>query len=141
MMLNVDSGYDLKAYQFAPNVLISKDLWLGHLYILAMNKNTWDTLSHEDQAAIQRAAETVYQLQGAAMDRSFNTQIDDLRKVGAMVRVLKPEEISQWETTTHYQAAQAKWVKEQEWKGVKDAGTVMAQVNAIMDETMQQKAH
>lgn len=24
MMLNVDSGYDLKAYQFAPNVLLAK---------------------------------------------------------------------------------------------------------------------
>lgn len=141
MMLNVDSGYDLKAYQFAPNVLISKKLWLGHLYILAMNEKTWDKLSMEDQAAIQRAAETAYHSLGAVMDRSFNTQIDDLRNVGAKVRILKPQEIAQWQTTTHYQAAQAKWVKEQKAKGVNDAGTVMKQVNTIMDEAMQQKAH
>ncbi|HCL5074345.1 TPA: TRAP transporter substrate-binding protein DctP [Salmonella enterica] len=141
MMLNVDSGYDLKAYQFAPHVLIAKDLWLGHLYIVAMNKDTWDSLSHEDRAAIQRAAETAYQSLGSVMDRNFNTQIDDLRKVGATVRVLQPQEVAQWATVTGYRAAQDKWVKEQEAKGVNDAGTVMAQVNAIMDETMQQKTH
>ncbi|MEE9659800.1 TRAP transporter substrate-binding protein DctP [Enterobacter cloacae complex sp. CARB60] len=141
MMLNVDSGYDLKAYQFASNVLISKKLWLGHLYILAMNEKTWDKLSTEDQAAIQRAAETAYHSLSAVMDRSFNTQIDDLRNAGATVRILKPQEIAQWQTTTHYQAAQAKWVKEQKAKGVNDAGTVMKQVNTIMDEAMQQKAH
>lgn len=74
------------------------------------------------------------------MDHSFNTQIDDLRNVGASVRILKPQEVAQWQATTHYQAAQAKWVKEQEAKGVNDAGTVMKQVNTIMDSAMQQKA-
>lgn len=136
-----DSGYDLKAYQYAPNVLISRDLWLGHLYILAMNKNTWDRLSPEDQAAIQRAAQTAYQSLGPVMDHSFDTQIDDLRKAGATVRILKPQEVAQWQTTTRYRAAQAKWVKEQEAKGVNEAVTVMKQVNAIMDEAMQQNAH
>ncbi|EOF4706839.1 TRAP transporter substrate-binding protein DctP [Klebsiella oxytoca] len=140
MMLNVDSGYELKAYQFAPNVLISKDLWLGHLYILTMNKQTWNTLSPEDRAAIERAAQTAYQSLGSVMDSSFNTQIEDLRKAGATVRVLQPQEVAQWETATHYRSGQDKWVKEQEAKGVKDAGMVMEQVNAIMDETMPKKA-
>ena len=141
MMLNVDSGYDLKAYQFAPNVLLAKDLWLGHLYILAMNKDTWSALSPVDRAAIQRAAETAYQSLGSVMDRHFNTQIDDLRQAGATVRVLQPQEVAQWETATRYRAAQDKWVKEQEAKGVNNAGSVMKQVNTIMDETLSQKAH
>jgi TRAP-type C4-dicarboxylate transport system substrate-binding protein len=140
MMLNVDSGYDLKAYQFAPNVLLAKNLWLGHLYILTMNKKTWNALSHEDQVAIQRAAETAYQSLGSVMDRCFNTQIDDLRQAGASVRVLQSQEVAQWNTATHYRAAQTKWVHEQEAKGVKNAGTVMKQVSAIMDETLSQKA-
>lgn len=139
MMLNVDSGYDLQAYKFAPNVLLSKDLWLGHLYIVAMNKDTWNKLSPEDRAAFQRAAETAYRALGAVMERSISTQIEDLRKVGATVRVLKPEEVKQWQMTTRYREAQDKWVKEQDAKGIKEAGTVMKQVNAIMDETMQKQ--
>lgn len=137
MMLNVDSAYDLKAYQYAPNVLISRDLWLGHLYILAMNKKTWDTLAKEDQAAILRAAQTAYQSLGAVMDRSYNAQIDDLRKAGARVRILAPQEVMQWRATTRYQEAQAKWIKEQHLKGVEGADSVMQQVSAIMDDTMQ----
>ncbi|WP_230326481.1 TRAP transporter substrate-binding protein DctP [Citrobacter sp. Res13-Sevr-PEB04-36] len=141
MMLNVDSGYDLKAYQFAPNVLLAKELWLGHLYILAMNKQTWDALSDEDRAAIQRAAETAYHALGSVMNNSFNIQIDDLRQAGATVRVMQPQEVTQWEDSTRYRAAQERWVKEQEERGVKNAGAVMAQVNAIMDETLSQKSH
>ena len=41
LMVNVDSGYDLKVHETAPHVLISKDLWLGHVYLLVMNKTTW----------------------------------------------------------------------------------------------------
>lgn len=141
MMLNVDSGYDLKAYRFASNVLIAKELWLGHLYILAMNEKTWHSLTPQDQAAIQRAANTAYQSLGAVMDRSFNTQIADLREAGATVRILKPLEIAQWQATTRYQAAQAKWVTEQEAKGVKEAGNVLKQVNTLMNNVVQNEAH
>ncbi|EBX9236441.1 TRAP-type mannitol/chloroaromatic compound transport system, periplasmic component [Salmonella enterica] len=139
MILNVDSGYSLKAQQFAPNVLISKNLWLGHLYLLVMNKKTWDNLSHDDQAAIQRAADTAYRALGPVMDSSFDAQIADLRNDGATVRLLTPEEVIQWATETHYQQAQSDWVTTQEAKGIKDAGTVMNQVNVLMDETMKQK--
>lgn len=51
----------------------------------------------------QRAANTAYQSLGAVMDRSFNTQIADLREAGATVRILKPQEIAQWQATTRYQ--------------------------------------
>ena len=40
LMVNVDSGYMLKVHETAPYVLLSKDLWLGHLYLLVMNKAT-----------------------------------------------------------------------------------------------------
>lgn len=139
MMLNVDSGYELKAWQFAPNVLISRDLWLGHLYILAMNQNTWNSLAPQDRAAIQRAAQSAYRALGPLMDRSFTRQIEDLRKVGATVRVLKPAEVAQWQATTRYQAAQSGWVKQQEANGVTGAGAVVEQVNALMQASMQQK--
>lgn len=139
MILNVDSGYSLQAQQFAPNILISKNLWLGHLYLLVMNKKTWDSLSDDDRAAIQRAAETAYRALGPVMDSSFDAQIADLRHDGATVRFLTPEEVTQWAAETHYQQAQSDWVKTQEAKGIKDAGTVMKQVSALMDETMKQK--
>ena len=45
LMVNVDSGYMLKVHEAAPSVLVSKDLWLGHVYLLAMNKEVWGGLA------------------------------------------------------------------------------------------------
>ena len=102
LMVNVDSGYMLNVHDAAPNVLVSKDLWLGHVYILAMNKDVWATLSQEDRHAIRRAGQTAYQSLGSVMDKHFDRQIDDLRKAGAIVRVLDKDEVSQWGTSIRY---------------------------------------
>ena len=45
LMVNVNSGYMLKVHEAAPNVLVSKDLWLGHVYLLAMNREVWGGLA------------------------------------------------------------------------------------------------
>lgn len=120
LMLNIDSGYDLNAQRYAPYVLVSKDLWLGHVYLLVVNKSKWAALSEDDHAAIQRAANDAYMQLGSVMDRSFDKQITDLKHSGATVRTLKPQEVLAWEDKTQYQQVQSSWVKDQESKGVID---------------------
>ena len=136
LMVNVDSGYMLKVHETAPNVLLSKDLWLGHVYVLAMNKDTWDKLADEDKQAIQRAAETAYKTLGSVMDSSFDAMVADMRKEGVKVRLLDNKELDAWNTTTKYQDAQAAWVKEQEGKGNQEARPVMEKVRAILGNAM-----
>ncbi len=136
LVVNVDSGYMLNAHTAAPNVLLSKDLWLGHVYLLAMNKRTWDGLAKEDQEAIQRAAETAYASLGAVMADSFAAQIGDLRKAGAQVRVLSPAELAQWAVAAKYKDVQDAWVKEQEGKGGRETGPALEKVRGIMNDIM-----
>lgn len=136
LIVNVDSAYALKVHETARHALLSKDLWLGHLYMLTMNRDTWSGLDREDQQAIQRAAETAYQALGPVMDASFDTLVGDLQKADVNVRQLEPQEVAAWKTATRYQAAQATWVKEQEALGVKDAGRVVQKVSALLDEAM-----
>lgn len=132
LMVNLDSGQDIHAEQIAPNILTSQDLWLGHVYLLAMNKKTWDGLAKEDQRAIQRAAETAYKTSGNVLDTHFDAMVADMRKSGAQVRLLDKKELADWEATTHYQEAQAEWVQEQEAKGVRDAGATLKKITEIM---------
>ncbi len=132
LMVNVDSGYMLKVHEVAPHVVLSKDLWLGHLYVLAMNRATWNGLAPEDQLAIQRAAETAYKTLGQVMDRSFDAQVDDLKKAGVNLRLLDPKELAAWNTTSNYQAVQATWAKDQENKGVNDAVQVLKQLDTLV---------
>lgn len=136
LMVNVDSGYELNVHKTAPNVLISKDLWLGHVYLLVMNKDTWKNLADEDKQAIQRAAVNAYKTLGSVMDNSYDGMLKTLRKNDVKIRELKSDELQRWESATRYQEVQQKWVKEQEDKGVKEAGPTMEKVTALMKETM-----
>lgn len=134
LMVNVDSGFDLDVHKVAPHVLVSKELWLGHVYLVAMNRDAWDGLDREDREAIGRAAETAYKTLGDAMDRGFEAQMKELEQSGASVRILEPDELSRWETAIRCRDVQETWAKEQEGKGLKDAGRIMESVRAILEE-------
>jgi TRAP-type C4-dicarboxylate transport system substrate-binding protein len=136
LMVNVYSGYMLNVHEPAPHVLASKDLWLGHLYVLAMNGDTWNGLGQEDRHAIQRAAETAYKTLGQVMDSSFDAMVTDLAKAGATIRVLQRNEVAAFEAAVRYQDVQAEWVKAQEAKGVKDAGAAMERVRSVLRDAL-----
>ena len=132
LMVNVDSGYNLKVYEQAPHVLVSNDLWLGHLYPVVLNRDTWNGLAQEDKNAIQRAAETAYAALGAEMDRSFEAQLQALEDRGAVVRRLTPAEVEVFSVATRYQEVQADWVAAQAASGQSDAGRVVEKISAIL---------
>lgn len=136
LMVNVDSGYMLKVHESAPHVLVSRDLWLGHVYILAMNKAAWNSLAQEDRDAIGRAAAKSYETLGEVMEKSFNTQLEDLTKAGATVRALSTEEVARFETATSYKEVQAAWAEDQRTQGVADAAATIGKVTSIMDDIM-----
>lgn len=136
LMVNVDSGYELQVHKIAPYILLSKDLWLGHIYLLVMNKDTWNRLAKEDQDAIQRAAGIAYETLGAVMATRFDAQVESLTKDNAKVRLLQQSEVQGWKAATGYRAVQDAWVKEREAAGMTDARPVMDEVTAIMNEAM-----
>ncbi len=136
VMVNIDSGYDINLHKVAPHILLSENLWLGHIYLLVINKQSWESLGKEDQASIQRAAFIAYTTLGLIMNNSLEELINTLEESGATVRILKQEEQKQWENLSKYKDVQAGWVKEQENKGVKDVGSTMNKVSIIMNETI-----
>lgn len=136
LMVNVDSGYMLKVHEMAPYVLASKDLWLGHVYMLAMKKEVWASLVGEDKDAIRRASERAYRALGHVMDESFNTQIDELRQAGAQVRTLSLAEAKTWQTMSNYRKIQDAWAVQQQAAGVRNAPEVLNKVVAIMDAAL-----
>ena len=136
LIVNIDSGYMLNVHTAAPHVVASKDLWLGHVYLLVMNGNTWAALAQEDKDAIQRAAETAYKSLGSVMDSSFPAMVKDMEKEGVKIRLLTGTEVDAFEAATKYQDVQAAWVKAQEAKGVKDVGPTMEKVRTILKDAV-----
>ena len=136
LVVNIDSGYMLNVHEVAPNVVASKDLWLGHVYVLAMNSQVWDGLTQDDKAAIQRAAETAYKALGAVMDRSFPAMVDDMKKAGVKIRLLERREVDAFAAATKYQDVQAAWVKDEMAKGTSDVESTMQKVRSILNDAM-----
>ena len=95
LIVNIDSGYDIKAHTEAKCVAVSPKLWLGHAYLIAMNKDVWASLSEKEHKAIERAADFAYAKLGEVMDAALPKQIEILRADGAKVRILSDKEVSE----------------------------------------------
>lgn len=133
LMVNIDSGYMLNVHSVAPNVLSSKSLWLGHLYVIAINTKTWNELSEDDRAAIQRAAQTAYSKLGSVMDRAYDSMLEDLRKAGSTVRVLEDSEVEAFARATDYRRVQQRWASAQETNGIGGVSDTLARLTTLVD--------
>ena len=133
LMVNVDSGYQLNVHKTAPHVLISKELWLGHVYLLVMNKDTWNAMSGQDRQAIYRAANITEKQLGATLDKGLAALTATLEKEGAQFYLLSRGELEKWQRVTQYQAVQRDWVIQQESKGNADAGALMRDVSQLLE--------
>jgi TRAP-type C4-dicarboxylate transport system substrate-binding protein len=136
LIVNLDSGYDLQAHKVAPNVLFSPTLWLGHVYLLAINKDTWNRLDKRDQRAIQRAAEQTQKSMGALLDNSIISLVKKMRDEGVRVRYLSHEEQTAWQVMSRFSGVQNEWVAEQEKQGVKGAAATLRAVAPILDDAI-----
>lgn len=132
LMVNVDSGYMLDVHTVAPHVLASRRLWLGHVYIIAINATTWRDLPQDDRAAIQRAAQTAYTRLGAVMDQRFDAMIGELADAGSAVRVLTDDEVERFALRSDYRRVQSRWVSAQEASGAEGITATFQQLDALM---------
>lgn len=133
LLVNLDSGDDIKAQQAAKYIQLSPQLWLGHVYLLVINKTRWDTLSAEDKAAIGRAAALTQRQIGPLLDTSLRNMAGSMRQSGASITWLSPAKLQTWRQASRYQEVQERWVAEQKKEGVVDAGRIMKQVSTALD--------
>ncbi|MEG1212553.1 MAG: TRAP transporter substrate-binding protein DctP [Leclercia sp.] len=137
LLVNLDSGSDIHAPRSAPYIQLSPALWLGHVYLLVMNKDTWNALSTQDKTAIQRAAATAEKIIATTLDTSLTDMTQQLEQEGAHIHYLSRDELNKWQAATRYQQVQAEWVMEQQKKGVTDAGTLLQAISTLMSEMSQ----
>lgn len=138
LLVNVDSGDDIGAPRSAPYIQLSPALWLGHVYLLVVNKQTWNALSPQDRAAIQRAAASTEHALGSWLDTSLNRMAKQLEQQGAHVHFLSRKECNQWRDATRYQQVQARWIEQQESKGVTDAGRLLQSVSMLLSDSIEE---
>ena len=104
LMVNIDSAIDIKAYEYAPYALVSRDFWLGHIYPVAISNPKWASLSEEDKAAITRAADKSYAELGKIMDENYAQILKTAQEKGVTLRELSATEVAAWAKASDYRA-------------------------------------
>ena len=132
LIVNIDSGYDIKAHTEAKYIAVSQKLWLGHAYLIAMNKDVWNSLSEKEQKAFERAANFAYAQLGDVMTAALPEQIERLQADGAEVRILSDKEVLEWETITKYKDIQDKWLQEKISAGFIKAPEVLEKTRKLI---------
>ncbi|WP_052281978.1 TRAP transporter substrate-binding protein DctP [Kluyvera genomosp. 1] len=130
LLVNLDSGDDIKAWQGAKEVGVSQRLWLGHVYLLVMNKARWESLALQDKQAIQRAAARTEKILGSTLDASLNEMVSNMNAHGAHAHFLTTTELESWQNISHYQSIQADWIAVQTAKGVQNTEHILKAVEA-----------
>lgn len=125
LFVNLDSGDDIKAWQVAKNIGVSQRLWLGHVYLLVMNKALWESLTPQDKAAIQRAAARTEKILGSTLDTHLTDMVSNMNTHGADAHYLTPRELESWQSISHYQAVQADWITQQQARGITNITEVL----------------
>ena len=133
LMVNIDSAFDIKADQYTPYALASRELWLGHIYPVVIDLDRWNTLSKEDQQAFERAAEVAYAKLGGMMDENFEQILQIAKERNVKLRLLSKDEVTEWGVMSQYRNVLQAWVKEQQTKGTPNVEKVLAYMEAILN--------
>ncbi|MEX3018291.1 TRAP transporter substrate-binding protein DctP [Kluyvera sp. STS39-E] len=136
LLVNLDSGDDIQAQKAAKYIQLSPQLWLGHVYLLTINKARWEALPAEDKAAIQRAAASTQRKIGPLLDASLRDMAHSMQQSGASITWLSPTQLQAWQQASRYQQVQEQWVAEQVGQGVSESGHVLARVTTLLHEAM-----
>lgn len=109
ILVNIDSAYNLELHKTAKHSLVSQKLWLGHLYIVAINNDVWAKLAQRDKQAFKRAAEYSYDLLGDVMDKEYSHMLSTIAKEGNTVRELSDAQVKEWEKVSDFKNHQLSW--------------------------------
>ena len=134
IMVNIDSGWDIGAHKAAPYLLVSQELWLGHIYLVTMNLARWNALPARDRRAFERAASMTYKAMGKTMDQSYNGLLQQLSNEGCTVRRLSHEEVADFVTNARQSEVQEQWVSQKEAEGVSHVRHVFEKLRSLVHE-------
>jgi TRAP-type C4-dicarboxylate transport system substrate-binding protein len=134
LLVNLDSGDDIKAWQAAKEIRVSPRLWLGHVYLLAINKQRWESLSQEDKEAIRRAAARTEKIMGITLDNSLQQLTEVMKQRGAHITPLTNDELQAWQQASRYQQVQTDWVKQQQANGISNVDGTLKAVTDLLEQ-------
>ena len=114
------------------NLLVAQELWLGHIYLVAMNLDRWNALPSKDKRAIERAASKTYKTMGKTMNQSYEQLLQQLSNEGCTARRLTHEEVSDFVVTARQGEVQEQWVSQKESESTSHVRRVFEKLRSLV---------
>ena len=131
---NYDGAHLTKLDEAGKHVMVSKALWWATPFLHVINLDKWNSLSKDQQAAVNRATDIAYEKFSDIYNNAFQEIWDTQKKDGIDVRLMAPEDLAKWESRSGYKDQQKVWVTEVKEAGYTDAEAILAKLQKLVDE-------
>lgn len=135
LLADIDGIHMTKLDEAGPNIFTSPSIWYGSPFMHVINSKVWDSLSKEDQDAINRASETIKSKHfGKLFAAEFNKINEAQKKMGVKVNFWSETDVAKWSDPAFQTKLRGKWIKEAEGTGLVNAADIAKKVGKIIQE-------
>ena len=134
VLTNVDAQSRAKLYEVAPNIMVTKELWLAIPFMITMNEKKYQALPDDLKAVIKQAQENAVKRFTEYYPKTLESEIKGMEAKGVKFTYASADDIKKWMSLPTIEANKQTWLKEVTDMGAADAGVILKKVNTIIDE-------
>jgi len=128
---DLGSIHEIKLDEVGRYIFPCKELWSGTQFFYTINLDTWNKLPKDIQGEMIDAMKATSIRQGELYNKTWDKTIKEEKEMGCIVNAITPEDVEKWVNMPIVEELQAKWVKENEDRGIKNAGEIIKKIKEI----------
>jgi len=134
VLTNLDGIHDSKLDEVAPHVFLCPQIWNTSPNMISMNIDSWNKIPEDIQEQIMDAMKSTSIRYGEAYDKDWEKIVAEQKEMGCVINAMTPEDAKIWGNLPILEEIEAKWIKENKERGVKDPAGILKQIKEIVKE-------
>lgn len=131
VMTNVDAQSRAKLYEVAPNIMVTKELWLSLPFMITMNEKKYQRLPDDLKEVIAQARINATESFTEYYPTTMANEIAKMEGKGAKFTYASKQDVQDWVNLPSNKKNRDTWVAEVTDLGAADASAILEQVEAI----------
>lgn len=134
VLTNVDAQSRAKLYEVAPNIMVTKELWLAIPFMITMNEKKYQKLPDELKEVFAQAQANAVKRFTEYYPKTLESEIKGMEAKGVTFTYASAEDIKKWMALPSIQENKQTWIKEVTDMGAADAEMILEKVIEINNQ-------
>ena len=139
VLTNLGSLHSAKLDEVAPNILLIDHLWAKPATFYTINIDSWNKLPEDVQSQIMEAFKSTSTRYSEVYTADWNNCVKEVEEMGCVLNSMSSEDMEKWVSLPIVGEIQAKWMKEMEDQGMKNAGEILEKIEGIVEEVLEKE--